>query len=108
MPKKDQPKDIKLQLCNLVSKYICNPNSIILAVTCETDIENSVSLELAKEVDPEGAVLLLIVNLRYVNTGERTLTVHTKLDLMPAHTDLHKYLNKKGTVFNILLKCIYC
>ena len=64
MPTKDQPKNIKLQLCNIVSKYIRNPNSIILAVTCETDIENSVSLELAKEVIP---VLLLIEDLRHVN-----------------------------------------
>jgi len=55
VPKKDQPENIKLKLCKLVSKYIRNPNSIILAVTCETEIENSVSLELAREVDPKGA-----------------------------------------------------
>lgn len=55
---------------NLVVKYIQNPNSIILAVsTANTDMTNSESLKLAKEVDSE---------------GKRTLAVITKLDLMDA------------------------
>jgi len=66
----DQPDDIETQVKNLVVKYIQNPNSIILAVsTANTDMTNSESLKLAKEVDSE---------------GKRTLAVITKLDLMDA------------------------
>lgn len=66
----DQPDDIESQVKNLVVKYIQNPNSIILAVsTANTDMTNSESLKLAKEVDSE---------------GKRTLAVITKLDLMDA------------------------
>jgi len=66
----DQPDDIESQVKNLVVKYIQNPNSIILAVsTANTDMTNSESLKLAKEVDAE---------------GKRTLAVITKLDLMDA------------------------
>jgi len=66
----DQPDDIESQVKNLVLKYIQNPNSIILAVsTANTDMTNSESLKLAKEVDSE---------------GKRTLAVITKLDLMDA------------------------
>lgn len=70
MPVGDQPDDIESQVKNLVVKYIQNPNSIILAVsTANTDMTNSESLKLAKEVDSE---------------GKRTLAVITKLDLMDA------------------------
>lgn len=66
----DQPEDIEVQVKDLVTKYIQNPNSIILAVsTANTDMSTSESLKLAKEVDPE---------------GKRTLAVITKLDLMDA------------------------
>jgi replication fork clamp-binding protein CrfC len=54
-------------------KYTTNPRSIILAVTAaNTDIANSDSLKMAREVDPE---------------GKRTLGVLTKLDLMDRGTD---------------------
>jgi len=70
VPVGDQPDDIESQVKNLVVKYIQNPNSIILAVsTANTDMTNSESLKLAKEVDSE---------------GKRTLAVITKLDLMDA------------------------
>ncbi|XP_050528544.1 dynamin-1-like protein [Daktulosphaira vitifoliae] len=73
VPVGDQPEDIEVQVKNLVTKYIQNPNSIILAVsTANTDMSTSESLKLAKEVDPE---------------GKRTLAVITKLDLMDAGTD---------------------
>lgn len=66
----DQPEDIELQVRQLVLKYICNPNSIILAVvTANTDMATNESLKLAKECDPD---------------GRRTLAVVTKLDLMDA------------------------
>lgn len=52
--------------------YISNPNSIILAVTpANSDLVNSDSLKLARQVDPD---------------GKRTIGVLTKLDLMDAGT----------------------
>lgn len=70
VPVGDQPEDIESQIKGLVLKYICNPNSIILAVvTANTDMATSESLKLSKDVDPD---------------GRRTLAVVTKLDLMDA------------------------
>lgn len=73
VPVGDQPEDIEDQIKSLISKYIENPNCIILAVTsANTDIATSESLKFAKEIDPD---------------GRRTLAVLTKLDLMDAGTD---------------------
>uniref|UniRef100_A0A3B3ZQD1 Dynamin-1-like protein n=1 Tax=Periophthalmus magnuspinnatus TaxID=409849 RepID=A0A3B3ZQD1_9GOBI len=73
VPVGDQPKDIEIQIKDLIFKYISNPNSIILAVTAaNTDMATSESLKVAREVDPD---------------GRRTLAVVTKLDLMDAGTD---------------------
>lgn len=70
VPVGDQPEDIESQIRKLVLKYICNPNSIILAVvTANADMATSESLKLSKDVDPD---------------GRRTLAVVTKLDLMDA------------------------
>uniref|UniRef100_A0A8C9SZ88 Dynamin-1-like protein n=1 Tax=Scleropages formosus TaxID=113540 RepID=A0A8C9SZ88_SCLFO len=69
----DQPKDIEVQIRDLILKYISNPNCIILAVTAaNTDMATSEALKVAREVDPD---------------GRRTLAVVTKLDLMDAGTD---------------------
>uniref|UniRef100_A0A8C6WLE9 Dynamin-1-like protein n=1 Tax=Neogobius melanostomus TaxID=47308 RepID=A0A8C6WLE9_9GOBI len=73
VPVGDQPKDIEVQIKELIFNYIANPNSIILAVTAaNTDIATSEALKVAREVDPD---------------GRRTLAVVTKLDLMDAGTD---------------------
>ncbi|KAJ8249913.1 hypothetical protein COCON_G00231290 [Conger conger] len=73
VPVGDQPKDIELQIRELIIKHISNPNCIILAVTAaNTDMATSEALKLAREVDPD---------------GRRTLAVVTKLDLMDAGTD---------------------
>lgn len=77
VPVGDQPEDIEQQIRQLVLKYICNPNSIILAVvTANTDMACSESLKLSKDVDPD---------------GRRTLAVVTKLDLMDAGKLLHVF-----------------
>ena len=69
----DQPQDIEDRVRRMCLKYTTNPRSIILAVTAaNTDIANSDSLKMAREVDPE---------------GKRTLGVLTKLDLMDRGTD---------------------
>ncbi|XP_037539560.1 dynamin-1-like protein isoform X1 [Nematolebias whitei] len=73
VPVGDQPKDIEIQIRELIVKFISNPNSIILAVTAaNTDMATSEALKVAREVDPD---------------GRRTLAVVTKLDLMDAGTD---------------------
>ncbi|XP_017261430.1 dynamin-1-like protein isoform X2 [Kryptolebias marmoratus] len=73
VPVGDQPKDIEIQIRELILKFIANPNSIILAVTAaNTDMATSEALKVAREVDPD---------------GRRTLAVVTKLDLMDAGTD---------------------
>ncbi|XP_072567859.1 dynamin-1-like protein isoform X2 [Paramormyrops kingsleyae] len=73
VPVGDQPKDIEVQIRDLILKHISNPNCIILAVTAaNTDMATSEALKLAREVDPD---------------GRRTLAVVTKLDLMDAGTD---------------------
>ncbi|XP_054476821.1 dynamin-1-like protein isoform X1 [Anoplopoma fimbria] len=73
LPVGDQPKDIEIQIRELIYKYIANPNCIILAVTAaNTDMATSEALKVAREVDPD---------------GRRTLAVVTKLDLMDAGTD---------------------
>ncbi|XP_049892398.1 dynamin-1-like protein isoform X1 [Epinephelus moara] len=73
VPVGDQPKDIEVQIKDLILKHISNPNCIILAVTAaNTDMATSEALKLAREVDPD---------------GRRTLAVVTKLDLMDAGTD---------------------
>ncbi|XP_043944037.1 dynamin-1-like protein [Protopterus annectens] len=73
VPVGDQPKDIEIQIRELILRYISNPNSIILAVTAaNTDMATSEALKISREVDPD---------------GRRTLAVITKLDLMDAGTD---------------------
>ncbi|XP_040201700.1 dynamin-1-like protein isoform X2 [Rana temporaria] len=73
VPVGDQPKDIEVQIRELIFRYIGNPNSIILAVTAaNTDMATSEALKIARECDPD---------------GRRTLAVITKLDLMDAGTD---------------------
>lgn len=55
VPVGDQPKDIEVQIRDLILKHISNPNCIILAVTAaNTDMATSEALKLAREVDPDG------------------------------------------------------
>lgn len=55
VPVGDQPKDIEVQIRELILQYISNPNCIILAVTAaNTDMATSEALKVAREVDPDG------------------------------------------------------
>jgi len=57
----------------MISKYISNPNSIILAVTpANYDIANSEALKIAREFDPK---------------GDRTIGILTKVDIMDEGTN---------------------
>lgn len=79
VPVGNQPYDIEMRIRKLVLKYICNPNSIILAVIpANTDMATSESLQMARECDPEGS---------------RTVAVVTKLDLMDSGTDASDILS---------------
>lgn len=92
VPVDGQPEDIELQIRNLILPFIENKNSIILAVSpANADFANSESLKLAREVDP---------------SGERTLAVLTKLDLMDAGTDAKDVLS--GRVIPVKLGIIGC
>lgn len=97
----DQPKDIEVQIRDLILKHISNPNCIILAVTAaNTDMATSEALKVAREVDPDGKENILIIRFfssliiplladlnDCASPGRRTLAVVTKLDLMDAGTD---------------------
>eukprot|EP00096_Caligus_rogercresseyi_P009008 TRINITY_DN2979_c0_g1_i1.p1 TRINITY_DN2979_c0_g1~~TRINITY_DN2979_c0_g1_i1.p1 ORF type:complete len:670 (-),score=220.45 TRINITY_DN2979_c0_g1_i1:429-2414(-) len=73
VPVGDQPEDIEAQIKELITDYISNPNSLVLAISpANSDIATSESIKFAKDADP---------------TGSRTLAVITKLDLMDAGTD---------------------
>ena len=110
VPVGDQPEDIEEQLRGIILEYISNPISIILSVTAaNTDLATSEALKLAREVDPEG-LLTTQVSLRFdpsihPSSGNRTLAVCTKLDLMDAGTNANDLLNGKGIVK--LMTCIF-
>ena len=78
---KGQPKDIKTKIRTLISSYISDKSSIIMAVMpARTDIEADLALDLVKEHDPEGV---------------RTVGILTKLDLMNEGTNIAAYLENK-------------
>jgi len=73
VPVGDQPEDIEKQIHAMCLEYVSNPSAIILAVTsANSDIANSDALKLAQSCDP---------------TGQRTIGVLTKSDLMDPGTD---------------------
>ena len=72
-PVGDQPRNIEEILRNMVVRFIREPSCIIMAVTAaNTDLALSDAIQLAKEYDP---------------TGERTIGVITKVDIMDRGTD---------------------
>ncbi|KAH8522133.1 hypothetical protein H0E87_002954 [Populus deltoides] len=68
-----QPDSIVQDIENMVRAYIEKPNCIILAISpANQDLATSDAIKISREVDP---------------TGERTLGVLTKIDLMDKGTD---------------------
>ncbi|KAH8513239.1 hypothetical protein H0E87_006508 [Populus deltoides] len=68
-----QPDSIVQDIENMVRSYIEKPNCIILAISpANQDLATSDAIKISREVDP---------------TGERTLGVLTKIDLMDKGTD---------------------
>lgn len=76
---KNQPKDIKEQIQNLVGSYIKSERTIIVAVmAARSDLETDMALELIKKYD---------------ENFDRTVGVITKVDLMDSETDISNYLS---------------
>ena len=87
VPVQGQPQDIEAQIRNLTMKFISPPNSLILALTAaNTDLANSDSIQISREVDPD---------------GERTIGVVTKIDLMDEGTDAIELL--QGNIYPLKL-----
>mmetsp|Transcript_24788 Transcript_24788/g.68601 ORF Transcript_24788/g.68601 Transcript_24788/m.68601 type:complete len:717 (+) Transcript_24788:56-2206(+) len=78
VPVGDQPENIEQQIQAMCAEFISNPNAIILAVTAANqDLANSDALKLAQAADP---------------SGNRTVGVLTKVDLMDPGTDCSEIL----------------
>ena len=100
VPVGDQPKDIEIQIRDLLLQYIANPNSIILAVTpANSDIATSDAIQLARAVDPK---------------GDRTVGVLTKIDIMDKVcylcvyiTNTYKYCIIYIYIYIYILICIH-
>lgn len=81
VPVGDQPVDIEAQIRNMILDFISKDNCLILAVSpANSDLANSDALKLAREVDP---------------SGNRTIGVITKLDLMDEGTDARDILENR-------------
>ncbi|KAI8114157.1 hypothetical protein M9434_002283 [Picochlorum sp. BPE23] len=79
-----QPKSIVQELESMARDYVKHENVIILAVTpANADLATSDALRLAREVDP---------------TGERTIGVLTKIDIMDPGTNCADVLNGNSYV----------
>lgn len=85
-----QPKSIVQELENMARDYVKHENVIILAVSpANADLATSDALRLAREVDP---------------TGERTIGVLTKIDIMDPGTNCrsvlegHQYTLRNGWI----------
>jgi len=84
-----QPQDIKQQIRDLISHYIRDSNTIILAVMqAREDLETDMALELVKEFDPNGS---------------RTCGILTKIDLMNKDNTIQQYLMNNNISSNLRL-----
>ena len=84
IPIDGQPKSIVKELEDMARTYVKGDNAIILAVTpANADLATSDALHLAREVDP---------------TGDRTIGVLTKLDIMDPGTDARDVLEVRRGV----------
>uniref|UniRef100_A0A671PH89 Dynamin-1-like protein n=1 Tax=Sinocyclocheilus anshuiensis TaxID=1608454 RepID=A0A671PH89_9TELE len=106
VPVGDQPKDIELQIRELILKYISNPNCIILAVTAaNTDMATSEALKVAREVDPDGqhtkvyfgllVHLLFCTQCLYLSVCVIQLDINNKKSVADSIRDEHAFLQKK-------------
>ncbi|KAJ1438071.1 P-loop containing nucleoside triphosphate hydrolase [Sesbania bispinosa] len=87
-----QPDSIVLDIENMVRSYIEKPNCIILAISpANQDLATSDAIKISREVDP---------------TGDRTIGVLTKIDLMDKGTDAvdsYQALLNSSQVYDVTL-----
>lgn len=93
VPKAGHPGDTPAKIRQMVLDYITPKDSIILAVSAANDdFENSASLAIAREVDPN---------------GERTLAVLTKMDVAKKSKGVPKLTDiLQGRVISVKLGII--
>lgn len=94
VPIEDQPFDIETQIRKIVLSYIRRPSCLILAITAaNTDIANSDSLNIAREVDPEGV---------------RTIGVLSKLDTVENYSTTLQVLSNQSYPLNRGYVAVMC
>ncbi|XP_018408186.1 PREDICTED: interferon-induced GTP-binding protein Mx1 [Nanorana parkeri] len=92
----NQPKDIGKQIKLMIKKYISRQETINLAVVpCNVDVATTEALEMAREVDP---------------TGNRTIGILTKPDLIDKGTEMHVLRTVQNDVYHLkkgymIVKC---
>lgn len=66
VPVGDQPVDIEYQIRDMLLQFITKENCLILAVTpANSDLANSDALKIAKEVDPTGKNIIIVLTQLY-------------------------------------------
>uniref|UniRef100_A0A8C2NEK5 Dynamin-1-like protein n=1 Tax=Capra hircus TaxID=9925 RepID=A0A8C2NEK5_CAPHI len=99
VPVGDQPKDIELQIRELILRFISNPNSIILAVTAaNTDMATSEALKISREVDPDGKdryLFLMRCLFCYFFNLRSQLDINNKKSVTDSIRDEYAFLQKK-------------
>eukprot|EP01080_Neovahlkampfia_damariscottae_P012129 gene12129-5620_t len=77
-PRKDQPSNLREIINNICHPFVEPKNSVIIAVSAgNTDLQTSESLSFARKYDPN---------------GKRTISVITKLDLLP-NESIKEFMN---------------
>jgi len=62
VPVGDQPADIEIQIRNMLLEFISKENCLILAISpANSDLANSDALKIAKEVDPQGIFMFIML-----------------------------------------------
>lgn len=75
VPVGDQPPDIEHQIRDMIMQFITRENCLVLAVTpANTDLANSDALKLAKEVDPQGEYVTIMMRKNHCKVA-RALTM---------------------------------
>ena len=65
VPVGDQPPDIEIQIRSMLLEFIGKDNCLILAITpANSDLANSDALKIAKEVDAQGRLIVMISYLQ--------------------------------------------
>ena len=61
VPVGDQPPDIEIQIRTMLMEFIVRENCLILAISpANSDLANSDALKIAKEVDPQGVLMISV------------------------------------------------